>query len=220
VAWDEAYGGSQIGVIAAFYKAQVHAWRDELAEARAIHEVLPRARSIADPQVLAPALAIAAVIQRALGDPSTAVALVEEFERSTRQEAGYRANHLADAVAVCASARALDLGAALLEDVETVAARHRHGVLAARAVLAEGRGELEEAHGLYAEAAERWADYGFVLGEGQALLGECRCLLELGRGNGVGGKLARVRTLFANLGARPLLAEVDGLIQRSTMLSA
>jgi len=220
VAWDEAYGGSQIGVIAAFYKAQVHAWRDELAEARAIHEVLPRARSIADPQVLAPALAIEALIQAALGDASTAVALVEEFERSTRQEAGYRANHLADAVAVCASAGALDLGAALLEDVETVAARHRHGVLAARAVLAEGRGELEEAHGLYAEAAERWADYGFVLGEGQALLGECRCLLELGRGNGVGGKLARARTLFVNLGARPLLAEVDGLIQRSTMLSA
>ena len=37
--------------------------------------------------------------------------------------------------------------------------------------------EFEEARDLYRKAAQRWADYGFVLEEGQANLGLARCLI-------------------------------------------
>jgi tetratricopeptide (TPR) repeat protein len=48
------------------------------------------------------------------------------------------------------------------------------------AILAEAKGLTDEARALYQQAAERWADYGFVLEEGQAHLGLARCLIALG----------------------------------------
>jgi tetratricopeptide (TPR) repeat protein len=221
VRWDDAYGGSQIGVIALTYWAFVQVWRGEHFDAAAAAErLLPRARTIEDPQVLAPALAAAASIASARGDGPGAAKLVEEFEESTLREPGYRANHAGDAVRACVRAGRLELGSRLLEGVEVSATRYRHSVLAAQAVLAEARDQTENALRLYAEAARRWAEFGFVLGRAEALLGECRCLLELDAAGAAREKLDLARGLCERLGARPLLAEADALIGRTTMQSA
>ena len=116
-------------------------------------EFLPRAREIRDPQVLVPAVAVASLIEHARGNQSAAVRLIEELEEVNRGRAVFRARHLPEALRVCVAAGALRLGESLLETSGHAAARHRHSVLAGRAVLTEARGREEEASALYAEAA-------------------------------------------------------------------
>ena len=66
-----------------------------------------------------------------------------------------------------------------------------------------------EAARLYHEAGQRWAEFGHLLEEGQALLGGARCLLRLD-GTAAQPKLRAARAVFAGLGAHPLAGETDG----------
>ncbi len=222
VRWDDSYGGSQIGVIALSYKARVLMWRDEVAEAAAAAEQFLRVRErFEDPQVLVPALAIGALIASARGDAPTALALVEEFERTTRVEprlprqparrrvAGLRIGRCDRARRRVA--RGCRRGRSAVPAQRTC----RPGRSRPRAAGASKRPWVSMPRSRSARA-----EYGFVLGQGQALLGESRCLIGLGRAGEVSDKLATTRTLFGKLGARPLLADVDALIGRATMLSA
>lgn len=92
------------------------------------------------------------------------------------------------------------------------AARQLHAVHSARAVFAEAQGKLEQALHLHREAADRWASYGFVLEEGQALLGAGRCLLGLERRDEAASRLETARTVFSSLRAEPLLAETERVL--------
>jgi hypothetical protein len=94
-------------------------------------------------------------------------------------------------------------------------ARNRHGLLAARATLAEADGALEEAAQRYDEAAARWADFGHQLERARALLGAGRCLLTVGLPEGR-VRLQAARSLVATLNAGPLLAEVDAALRTIT----
>jgi tetratricopeptide (TPR) repeat protein len=114
------------------------------------------------------------------------------------------------------AAGATALAESLLEGIEVAAARDRHGVETARAVLAEMQGRVEEALGLYVEVAERWTEFEFVLEQGQALLGAGRCLLALGRSAEAAPRLERARRLFGGLGAIPLAAEAAALLEQAT----
>jgi hypothetical protein len=71
--------------------------------------------------------------------------------------------------------------------------------MAARAILAEARGEVEEAARLYEQVAERWARFGVVPERAYALLGAGRCLLRL-QDKGAEDFLRESRELFATLG--------------------
>ena len=86
--------------------------------------------------------------------------------------------------------------------------------------MAEADGRLEQALGLYAEAAEGWAGFGHVPERGQALLGVGRCLLSLGRPTEAAAKLREAREVFQGLGARPLVAEVDAHLELATALTS
>lgn len=212
IEWDRLQGGTYFGVMALSYKAQVLVRRGKVDEAAALsEEFVPRARKIADPQILAPALAIAALVEQARGDASAAVSLIEEFGRVTEGPSVFQANHVSDVARVCAEAGELALGERLLGESDAVMARQHHSVLAARAVLTEARGRLEEAAALYGEGAAAWEDFGHALEHGQALLGLGRCRFGLGRAD-ANGALAAARELFARLGAGPLVAETDELL--------
>jgi DNA-binding SARP family transcriptional activator/class 3 adenylate cyclase len=214
ISWDRLRGGSYFGVIALCSKAQVLLRRGRLEEAASLSdEFLPRARRIEDPQVLAPALAVAAMIEEARDNREAALALIEEggVPPSATLEGG---TFVHEAVRLCAATGALGVAECLLEGRRATLTRHRHGLVTAGATLAEAHGRLEEAANLYADAAQRWAEYGFALEHSQALLGLGRCRHALGRAD-ANGPLAAARELFARLGARRLAAETDDLLAKA-----
>ncbi len=81
-------------------------------------------------------------------------------------------------------------------------------------MLAEAAGDSTEAARLYAEAAERWRDFGSVPERAYALLGRGRCLVALGR-PAAEEPLREARELFAPLGYKPALAECEALLGES-----
>jgi predicted ATPase/class 3 adenylate cyclase len=211
ISWERTHGRSYFGVMALSYKAQVLVRRGAVDEAASLaEEVLPRARSIDDSQVLAPALTVAALIEQARGHVSAALTLVAELAETTRDP--FRANQVADAVRICWAAGRLPLARELLNEHPVAMTRHRYVLLTAEAVVSEAEGHLEQAVQQYANAADRWADYGFVLERAQALLGLGRCLVALSRRGDAVDALQQARELFIGLGAGPLVFETDALL--------
>jgi tetratricopeptide (TPR) repeat protein len=211
--WDRT---SYQALLALPYVAHVHFLRGDVAGADLLREeFLRRAHQSADPQVLIPALAISGLIDSELGDDQAARAAIEEIELVTRNRPVRRAQHLPDALRVCAAAGAVDLAERLVESTEVTAARQRHAVHTARAILTEAQGQLEESLGRYEQAAARWAAYGFVLEHARALLGAGRCLDALGRGDEAAAPLRSAQVVFKSLDAKPLLAETEALLDES-----
>jgi predicted ATPase/class 3 adenylate cyclase len=219
VEWDRT---SYQALLTASYEAHVRLRRGQVTEATALmDEFLPRARASGDPQVVVPALATAALIEESRGNAAAAVRVAEELESLTRGQAMRRAQHLPDVLRVCAAAGATSLAETLLEGTGVVvAARHRHAMHVARAVLAEAQGQLEPALVLYEEVAERWAEYGFVLEQGQALLGAGRCLLALQHPDRAARSLQKAQEIFESLGARPLVAEAEPLLEQAAAFAS
>jgi class 3 adenylate cyclase/tetratricopeptide (TPR) repeat protein len=219
--WEQEHGRSQISVIAWSYRARVLVLRgatDDAAEL--LQEFLPRAREIEDPQVLAPALTIAAMIEQASGDSPAAVTLLEELELVTAGTPDFRSLNLTEALRLCAAADALTLAERLVGGASETAAEFQHAVLTGRAILAEANGRPAEAASLFATAAERWAEWGHALERAEALLGAGRCILALGRRAEARPSLEAAREAFAGLGARPSVAVADGLLAEATALSS
>jgi tetratricopeptide (TPR) repeat protein len=216
IAWSGAQGGSYAVVLAESRKARVLAWRGEVASASTlINEALPRAREIADPQMLGCALPVAALIEQRRGNHLAAVRLVEELDQGINQSpATYRAPALPDLVRVCMAAGELILVRRLLDGLEVHAAGLRHCLTTARALLAEAQGDLEPAADLHTQAATGWSNYGNLPEHGQALLGLGRCLARLQHPQ-ARDRLRQARAIFARLDARPLVAESDSWLQRS-----
>ncbi|MGH2995087.1 MAG: ATP-binding protein [Gaiellaceae bacterium] len=210
VEWDQAAGSRPIETMALCAQARVLVWREGTAEAAPLAErFLPSARRVADAQTLVPALVTAALAERARGEIANGVRLLEELEVVTRGKPPFRCDELPDACRICVASGDLRLAERLLDGTAELAARHRNTILTGRAVLAEAGGEVEQAAGLYAEAAERWAEYGHVLEHGLALLGAGRCHARLGRSAESATALDEARSIFVRLGAQPLVADVD-----------
>jgi class 3 adenylate cyclase/tetratricopeptide (TPR) repeat protein len=213
--WDpESYQA----LLALPYESHVLFCRGQLADASALRDAfLPRARESSDPQVLMPALATSAVIELSRGATAAAVSLIAELEAATRDGPVRRAQHLPDALRVCAAAGEMDLAETLLDRTEVSAARQVNAVHAARAVFAEAEGQRELSLRLYEESAHRWATYGFVLEQGHALLGAGRCLLALGHAQRAARSLRKAQAIFESLGARPLVAETRQLLETGSI---
>jgi class 3 adenylate cyclase/tetratricopeptide (TPR) repeat protein len=187
---------SQVGVMCLTYKARVLALRGRVGEAASLQEeFVHRARDAADPQVLVPALSTAAIIEQERANP-VARGFVEEIEETTRDRSDWtRLRDATDALRICAAAGELELGERLLDRPEARGARLEHALVAGRAIVAESRGETERAAELYADAARRWAEYGYVLERAHALAGYGRC-------SGDGASLEEADVLFAGLGVQ------------------
>jgi tetratricopeptide (TPR) repeat protein len=85
----------------------------------------------------------------------------------------------------------------------------KHRPMTANAIFAESVTDTEQAIKLYLQAVDHWADYGFVLEEGQAHLGLARCLIALGDREAAAEPHQRARAIISRLGAVPLLNEAD-----------
>jgi DNA-binding SARP family transcriptional activator len=214
VTWDRSRGKSLVMPIALPLTASVLVRRGEVVKARSLVEAsLEPARRFADPQVLTQALAYAALVEQASGDAAAAIERLDELVRTTPARAStYRARYLTDAARVCAAAGWIEPARRLGAGLDVVAPDLVYRVLSARAVLAEAEGSRIEALEGYAEAAARWHEFGNVVEEAYALLGRGRCALALGREEEAPDPLAAARVIFERLGARPLIAEIDGLV--------
>jgi class 3 adenylate cyclase/tetratricopeptide (TPR) repeat protein len=214
VEWDRSVGGALQGMTARAYQAQVLVRRGETAEAAALAtDFVARARDAQDAQLLVPALAIAALVEQARGDLPAAMTLIEDLEQQTSEMSDWhRARFLPELTEICVAARDIEPARRLADGIRVTAGRAGHSLIAARAVLAEADGQTAEAAALHEDAAAGWRAYGSVVGLAQSLLGAGRCLLALGRAEEARPKLDEARDIFAGLGARPALAEVDALL--------
>ncbi len=220
VAWSRSFGGRYTETVASSYAAQVVVWRGQVAEAaNRVERFLPLARQIRDPQVLAPALAIAAVVRWAEGDLAGAMALVEEEADlvASAEFAFFNFFHVTDAARICASSGEVGVLERLLEGLVPIARREHNGMLTANAVLTEARGGLEEAAQRYSDAAEAWMGFPSPFEEGLALLGAGRCMVKMGEG--ADQELRRARELLLGLGAWRSVEEADALLARTAQTS-
>jgi tetratricopeptide (TPR) repeat protein len=178
------------------YKAIVLALRGALSEAAALRdEFLPQAREALDPQVLVPALTAAALIEEASGNLPGALKLVEEVELATRDRADWtRLLHAPICLRISVAAGAVSVGEPLLDRPNARGARLEPALVAGHAIVAENRGEIDEAGKLYADAAKRWENYEFPFEQAHALLGHWRC-------TGDEGSLREAHAILERLGA-------------------
>jgi class 3 adenylate cyclase len=185
----------QLKAVVPTFRTLVLAHRGDLSDATgATEQFLPLARQIADPQVLVPALSTAAVVSHAQGDPTTATAMIEELERFTRDTPDWsRLFDAAPALRICVELDRLELGERFLDRPDAHGARLEHANVACRAIVAEARGETDEAGLLYADAARRWQDYEFPFEQAHALLGHWRC-------TGESASVREAQAIFDRLG--------------------
>ena len=95
-----------------------------------------------------------------------------------------------------------------------------HALITATAVLAEAGGDHQAAAAGYADAAQRWQQFGVVAEHAFAMQGHGCCLINLGRVNEAVPILQHARQLFHRLNATPALAETDLVLQHATTLSS
>ena len=167
------------------------------------------------------AFATVATLRLVAGDPRGAIDALSELDRVPhgRGSTNY-SPMIPEMVRTAVGAGDLALAERLAGGFEPAHDYERHARCAARAILAEAGGDVEEAVRLYAESADRWERFGVVPERGFALLGEGRCLLALGRPVEALEALRRAREVFSGLGAKPALSETDGLLEQATALIA
>jgi tetratricopeptide (TPR) repeat protein len=195
--------------------------RGEYAAAAALDQwVVETARKFANPETLAQAYPPAAALRVAQGDAQGARALLMELSNAhAAQSAVYPAN-LATAIRTALAAGAPDLAAALANALQPRHPLDQHALVTARALLAEHHGQHAEATGLFAAAADWWERFEMPWERAQTLLGQGRCLLALGQPAEAREPLHTARDIFASLGARPALTDVDHLLAQATAATA
>jgi len=210
---------AQIPVLARIYREHVLIRRGASDGSVFESETLPRALEIGDDQVVVPALRVGALGRLSRHDRDGALGAIAELDARTVGRSGSRGWLLDEAAHVCREAGAADALRSVLGGHAPYLTRHRNGALGATAALAELGGDLEAAIERYDEAADAWASFPHVLQHGLCLLSAGRCLLEVGRANEAGERGRAARDVFVGLGAAPLLAEADALLERATALS-
>ena len=197
--WVEEHGGGQLEGFAHLELAQLCVHRGAMAEAvEHVDVLLPRARESRVPQALVPGLAAAALVASAGGDGLRALELVVDLEELTRQDVAWRSRCLAWPARIAVAHGRPELAETFLEGTEHESAWDRSARPAARAALAEARGEFDGAAALYRVAAERLGEYGSVVERAYALIGAGRC--------GDPKAMQEGEAIFARLGASPVLA--------------
>ena len=165
------------------------------------------------------ALLAASALHLRLGESDAALALLKECVPWMSAIASADEELFPEALRLALACDDAPLAAQIVASIESFAAReslplHRHVLATVGALLAASRGEHEAALAGLATAAAGWCEFGMPYEEAQALLGQGRCLVALGRAPEATVPLAAAREIFTRLGAKPALAETDELIQQ------
>jgi tetratricopeptide (TPR) repeat protein len=219
--WDRGRGTSQLSMIAKQDRARMlmHQGRTEEAAAL-IEEMLPGARDAGIPQMVVPSISVAAEVELARGRETAAVQLIHEIGSITEKNPTWRVRVLAASIRVLTRCGALEYADELIQGISPRTSSDKANLLTARAVLDEAHGSLESGAALYQEAAEAWTKRDDLVERAQALLGEGRCLVQLGRMQEATERLTAARNSFASFGAGPLTAEADEWLARASALSS
>ena len=195
------------------------AFRGEIAKVASMPDsLLPKARAIEDVQTLAPVLAIAALAEERRGEVDSARRLLEELHESTRVSPMWRFAFLTYIARIGCSLGEIGLAARSVDEVhhQATTTLATHSLVTGKAVLDEAQEELELARERYGDAAKRWRQLSVVPEYALALLGLGRCQVRLTHFDEARVSLAKARELFVALGAGPLIAEVDVLLNETT----
>jgi len=213
VRWSSDVGGDYTAVQAQPWRAQVLLWRGKTADASSLAGyAMVRARVIRDPQVLVPSAAAAGLVAAREARTDEAAELVEELEGTTDgQMTWYREQFLADLARICVWSGRLDLAQGQIDRANAFAPRHVLSLDTARAILAEGMGDLEQAARVYLAVAPGWTELGHILEAGMAWLGAGRCLTPT-QGSDARDHARRATEIFVRLDAEPLIAEAKILL--------
>jgi len=214
-------GSTQLGPWAHSYRAAVSVWRGDVAGAVDQQPLyLPALREIEDLQLLAPALAITARIEVTRGDLGEATELIRELAAVTEGRAPlYRAMWAPEATRILVASGHIDEATEFVLSAESAPGRRNvNMVAAAEAILAEARGEIEDAAAQYDTVAAVWEEFGHRLEEALALYGAGRCLATLGRGDEALNRFRRAQEILTELGAQPTVAEIDSFVERASGL--
>jgi class 3 adenylate cyclase/tetratricopeptide (TPR) repeat protein len=214
--------------------AQVSLFDSRMALARVlalrglVHEALPLAewalgaasRSMS-PDRQARALTVAALVRFAAGKRQPAGEVLAQLAETPHgRDIPLFGAFLSEAVRTALGIGDRALAERLANGFQASYPYEEHALCAARAMVAEAKGETETAAGLFEEAALRWEGMEVVPERAFAYLGQGRCLLGLGRAAQADGPLRQAREVFGRLGAEPALAETDALLARVTAPSS
>ena len=188
------------------------AWRGEEAEARVgLQAAVADARRTGAPNDLRYGL-IALAIATARHDPDEAHRLLEEALAATPDDDDpWLFAALPEAARIALRCGDTGLAERLGRLAQGELPAMRNAVSSITAQRAEASGDREAAVSGFADAASRWREFGSAYEEGQALLGQGRCLVALGRAPESAAPLGAARELFTRLGAKPALSETDAL---------
>jgi predicted ATPase/class 3 adenylate cyclase len=215
---ERAETARQINAFSEARAVQLHllAERREHDQAHAAAEKLvAAARESGQSALIADAFAAAAELLLARGQPSQAQTLLVELDRVPEIRTDlYYASLLPQLVRAALAVPDAELGARLADGVEPRTPLHEHALCATHAQLKESAGDLAEAAELYAEAAERWHQFGNVPERAYALLGQGRSLAALGKPEAK-KPLREARELFTSMGYKPALAKTEALLGES-----
>jgi class 3 adenylate cyclase/tetratricopeptide (TPR) repeat protein len=149
--------------------------------------------------------------------PERTAALLAEIERIPGvRDTPYYARALPSLVRTALAVRDPSLAERFADGLESRYPVDEHALLTAGARLAEHAGDFVVCHASYAEAAERWREFGNVPERAYALLGQGRCLVA-NREQAAEQPLRKARELFASMGYKPALAECDSLLAQTAV---
>ena len=176
------------------------------------NDLAAAARETGELQQIALAFAAAVPLLFAQGRRDAARELLVELEQtpSVRAEARYYEN-LPGLVRCALALPDRELAGRLVEGREPRTPLDEGVLSSTLAALAEAGGDLAAAAERYAEAAQRWQQFGHLPERAYALLGQGRCLVALGR-PAAEQPLSEAREVFTALGYDPALAETEVLL--------
>ena len=192
--------------------------RGEPEQARSLLDAyLPRAREAHDPPILYLTLIALAHCALAMDDRDAATSYMEEMLGTPDGWDGRFFTcmwALPDAARILAQLGEYDRAEAVSGGPTSPIPLLHHQILASRAAIEEARGHTSDARALYQEVEPWWASHRCRYEHAEALLGAARCELLMGHSADAEARLHKARDTFSDLGATPLLDQVDALLAR------